>query len=95
MNLDDLLGQPLEPIRDNGFSARVALAMRRERQRRQTWLRCLGAAALLPVIALLPLAQAGDILARSLAAAPFQNYLALAAGLAILAWALRPRPYRL
>jgi len=95
MTLDELLSQPLARVRDDGFSARVALAALRRRQRRQTLLLCAGLAALLPPLAMLPLAESGDVLAASLAGAPLQPYLSLLAAGLILLWALRPRPFRL
>jgi len=95
MNLDELLSQPLTPVRDEGFSARVALASLRQSQRRQNLFLLLAMILFLPLVALLPLAQAGDMLARLLASVPWQPYLAPVAGIIILVWALRPRPLHL
>jgi low affinity Fe/Cu permease len=46
---------------------------------------------LLPLVALLPFAQAGERFAASLASVPWQPYLAPVVGVMILVWALRPR----
>jgi hypothetical protein len=91
MNLDELLSQPLAPVQDDGFSARVALSTLRQAQRRQTLYLLLAMILLLPLVALLPLAQAGERFAASLASVPWQPYLAPVVGVMILVWALRPR----
>ena len=95
MSLDDLLSQTLKPVQDDGFSARIALAMLRQRQKRQTVLLCLVAALLLPLLPiLLPLAQAGASMAQFAMGAPYQPYLAAILGGTVAAWGLWPRPYR-
>ena len=35
MSLDTLLSQPLAPVRDDGFSARIVLELRRREERRR------------------------------------------------------------
>ena len=93
MTIDDLLKRPLEPVRDDGFSARLALTLLRRRQRRHTLMLSLAAIILVPLLALLPLAPAGHGLLRLLEAATLMPHFVLLGG-AIMAWGLWPRPYR-
>jgi len=81
MNIDALLSQPLAPVADNGFSARVIARVRRQELRRAVlWglavtVFAVLACALLPVPAL---AMALNLMALRLAASA-QVWLAIAA----------------
>jgi len=59
MNIDDLLNQPLAPVRDDGFSVRVVRRLRASEQRMRLILWGLLAAAFLPVLAVLPYVDIG------------------------------------
>lgn len=58
MDLDQFLAQPPAPVREDGFSHRIALRLYRERMRRRNALWSAGAATLLAGLALLPLGPA-------------------------------------
>lgn len=90
MSLDTLLSQPLAPARDDGFSARIVLELRRREERRRLLLWGAAVAALLPLALVLPLAPAGMDAAKMLEQLALSPAIAYAAGAAILLWALRP-----
>lgn len=93
MNLDEALSQPLAPVHDDGFSARVILAQRRAEEKRRLLLWGAGALSLLPPLwglSLLPGANPVGLLA-AMAASPVY---ASAAGALVLLWALLPRAAR-
>ncbi len=93
MNLDNLLSQPLSPVCDDGFSARIVLELRRREERRRWLLWGAVAAGLLPLAAALPMALLPldyNAAAQAIARAVSSPILASAAGALVLAWALRP-----
>ena len=89
MNLDDLLSQPLAPVRDDGFSARTILALARAHERQRLLLWGAAALALLPVLALLPLAATSYAMTAIMQAASSPVFASMAGALVLL-WALRP-----
>jgi len=91
MTLDTLLQQPLAPVRDDGFSVRVILAMRRAEERRRLLLWGAAALALLPPLAFLPLAPGAEIMATRLAAIVRLPLFGYGCGALVLFWAMRPR----
>lgn len=93
MKLEDLLSRPLEPVRDEGFSARLALALLRRRQRRQTLFLVAATIVSVPLLGFLPLAEASYFLVGVTEAATLTPHFILLGGL-IAAWGLWPRPYR-
>lgn len=90
MSLDTLLNQPLVPVRDDGFSARIVLELRRRDERRRLLLWGAATLALLPVLLALPLVPAGMDAANVLAGLARTPLFASAAGAGVLLWALRP-----
>jgi hypothetical protein len=90
MTLDDLLRQPLAPVRDDGFSARTLLALARADERRRLMLWGAGVSALLPLLAFVP-ATTELALARITPAASSPVFAGIA-GAAVLLSALRPAP---
>jgi hypothetical protein len=88
MTLDTLLAQPLAPVRDDGFSARIILELRRAEERRRLLLWGAAALALLPPLALLPLPP--QFAVQAMVRAASSPVFACAAGAAVLLWALRP-----
>jgi len=90
MTLDTLLAQPLSPVRDDGFSARIVLELRRAEERRRLLLWGAAALALLPLALVLPLAPAGMDVAKTLAQLALSPAPAYTAGALVLLWALRP-----
>jgi hypothetical protein len=88
MSLDTLLSQPLAPVRDDGFSARIVLELRRREEWRRLLLWGATVMALLPLALVLPLAPTD--LAKALMPLALSPAIAYAAGAAVLLWALRP-----
>lgn len=88
MTLDEALNQPLAPLRDDGFSARIVLELRRREERRLMALWAAVALALLPLLAFLPVTTA--LAMTMLAQVASSHIFASAAGAAVLLWALRP-----
>ena len=82
MNLDDILSQPLSPVRDDGFSARMVIALHCTEERRRLALWSAAALALLPLLALMPM----TLMARAASSPVFAS----AIGAVVLLWALRP-----
>jgi len=60
--IDDLLSQPLPPVADDGFSARVMGRIAAARRRRQWTSAALMAAGVLAAVLLLPLPTIGEAL---------------------------------
>lgn len=84
MNIDELLGQPLPPVADNEFSARVLGAICAEEQKRWT-ITLLAVFALLAVCALvLPLPALSLELGRIVLAIGKQAAVSLAFGVCVL-----------
>jgi len=94
MTLDDILSQPLAPVCDDGFSARMILTLHRAEERRRLILWSAAALALLPLLALLPMTL-GEFAVAQMARAASSPVFASAAGAAVLLWALRPARTRL
>ncbi len=94
MTMDDILSQPLAPVRDDGFSAQVVLKLRRAEEKRRLLLWGAMALALLPLLSVLPLASTAAIGAAILAKAGNSPVFASAVGLAVLLWSLRPQRSR-
>jgi hypothetical protein len=94
MNLDDLLNAPLASVRDDGFSARILLRLEQTRQRQMTLLWSMIAAAVLPLLWFLPLADLGAYLPRGMAIADASSIFAYGAGTLVLAWAWHARVLR-
>lgn len=92
MTLDNLLSQPLPPVRDDGFSARMVLELRRREERRRLWLWGAVSLALLPLLALVPMTA--TIAMAQMARAASSPVFASAIGIAVLLWACRPAPAR-
>jgi hypothetical protein len=88
MTLDTLLAQPLSPVRDDGFSARIVLDLRRAEERRRLLLWGAAALALLPSLVLVPMTS--QFAMQAMARAASSPVFACAAGAAVLLWALRP-----
>jgi len=59
MSIDDLLNQPLEPVRDEGFAVQVVRRLYATQQRMRFIMWGLLAAAFLPVLAVLPFVDTG------------------------------------
>jgi len=96
MSFDELLKQPLPAVRDDGFSARVALHLARERQLRQN----LAWAAVMTIVVALawlsPLAQVSAMAADWLATmATTSQIFAYPVGALVLLWTWQSRPFRL
>jgi len=62
MNIDELLFQPLAPVADNGFSARVVATIRRREQRQLVSLCLVAIAAATVACLLLPLSELSQVL---------------------------------
>jgi hypothetical protein len=90
MSLDNLLSQPLAPVPDQGFSARIVLELRRREERRRLLLWGAAAAALLPLALVLPLAPASMDAAKMLTQLAASHAAAYTTGALVLLWALRP-----
>ena len=90
MNFDEILSRPLAAVRDDGFSARIVLELRRREERRCLLLWSSAALALLPVLLALPLASAGADAARMLAQMAVTPLFGSVVGAGVLFWALRP-----
>ena len=62
MNIDELLFQPLAPVADTGFSARVVATIRRREQRQLVSLCLVAIAAATVACLLLPLSELSQVL---------------------------------
>ena len=86
MTLDELLTQPLAPVADNGFSARVVARVKAEERRRAAVIMVMAAAAAALACFLLPLhALTGDF-AVALIQLGTSPMVALAAALLVLTY---------
>ncbi|MBV9548970.1 MAG: hypothetical protein JO256_04780, partial [Alphaproteobacteria bacterium] len=75
MTLDTLLSQPLAPVSDDGFSARIVLQLRRAEECRRWLLWAAAILALMPLLVLfLPTAQLAVSQMSRWASAPFVAY---------------------
>lgn len=92
MTLDDILSQPLPALRDDGFSAQVLLKLRRADDRRRLLAWAAAMLALLPLV--LALAPTTAFLMNQVAPLISSRLFAYAAGVAVLAWTLRPEQSR-
>ena len=59
MSIDDLLNQPLSPVRDDGFAVQVVRRLQAGERRMRLILWGLLAASFLPVLAVLPFVDTG------------------------------------
>jgi hypothetical protein len=90
MTLDTLLSQPLAPVRDDGFSARIVVELRRAEERRRLLLWGAAALALLPPLALALAPMTFQFVMPAMTRAASSPLFACAVGAAVLLWALRP-----
>jgi hypothetical protein len=95
MNTDDLLNQPLESVRDDGFSVGVVRRLYRAEQRMRFIIWGLVALGLAPFFAVLPFLHTGIVLTPQTTQF-LNNQMAYPLGvLAALFWVWKPRFSRL
>lgn len=90
MNLDQQLGQPLAPVRDDGFSFSVAQRVRIENRRLKTIMWGLLAIGFLPVLAVLPYVEISTAFPSGLADW-LDSQISYPLGALLLLWVWKPR----
>jgi hypothetical protein len=94
MSIDDLLNQPLPPVRDDGFATQVVRRLYAGQQRMRFVIWGLLAAAFLPVLAVLSFVDTGIRLPAG--SMQFLNsQLSYPLGALVLLWVWKPRFSRL
>lgn len=94
MSIDNLLNQPLPPVRDDGFAIGVVRRLYATQQRMRFIMWGLLAAAFLPVLAILPFVDSG----LHLPAETMQwlnSQMSYPLGVLVLLWVWKPRFSRL
>jgi hypothetical protein len=88
MNLDELLSQPLPPVADNGFSARVVARVKAAERRRAAAIMIASAAAVTILCLLVPLREITGDFAAALIQLGTSPLVGLAAALLVLTFLL-------
>jgi hypothetical protein len=95
MSIDDLLNQPLAPLRDDGFAVGVVRRLIAADRRMRITMWSLLAVGTLPVLIVLPFvdvgADVGGALAAQAAGAASSPAISYIAGALVLLWVWKPR----